>query len=167
MPVTSNVDKVRLNLEKRFLKYHAAIVPAIERGMRFYEGYVIKNMMSGRPGLKATSRKRYGSGGGRLRKSGKIRTEKRKDDYSVSLTFETKYAHVHQGKRLAPGRYASTFVIYPKVKKALKFQLEDGSWRTVKKVTIPKRLFVVERLNDVGKKMIVQEISEALFNITK
>lgn len=158
MIIKSNSAQVKKNLELRFRKYLERSAGALNDGMRQYEGYVVKNMLTGRPGLKRRT--------GTLARSTKVITKQIKNDVSSKLQLTAKYAHVHQGKKLGAGRYSSVFNIKPKVKNYLKFKTSRG-WRMAKEVNIPKRLFVPERFETIGKGFIIKQLAKALSFITK
>lgn len=155
--IKTNAEQIAKNLNARFKQYQSKLGPAMVRGMRQYEAYVVKTQLTGRPGLKRQT--------GTLARSIEISRNKKENDYEVKMQFNSKYAHVHQGKRLGKGRYSGTFTIRPKVKKALSFKVGDR-WVTAKKVNIPKRLFVAERFKDVGLDKITRQVALAMRRLT-
>ena len=117
---------------------------AMVRGMRFYEGKMIAEQMTGRPGLKTQT--------GQLRNSWQIRTEEKGDvGFSVSLGTSVVYARIHQ--------FGGT--IKPKIKEFLVFKI-DGQFIKTKEVTIPKRLRILEDFEKSGKQIIRRELVDGI-----
>jgi hypothetical protein len=132
-------------------KLISALQQAMVQGMRQFEAYEIKNEMSGRPGLKRKS--------GSLAGGWSLSQEGEGLDFKVKLnnSASTWYAIVHQtGKTIVPknGPY-------------LHFKLDDGSYRKVKEVTIPKRLNIPENFETKGKEYIMAQLKKAASGLHK
>lgn len=143
----SNADAMVKALEKRSPEIQSALITGLKQGMRGFESKIIKEQMTGRPGLKRQT--------GTLARSWSVRTvNKTNEDAAVRLSTSTKYARIHQyGGRIKPRK-----------KETLRFQFPDGHWVTTKSVYIPKRLYVYEDFRKNGlpiiKKTMIRQFAK-------
>lgn len=133
--IKSNADKVAQMVRD----FDARLLPAMQlglrKGMRLFEADIVKNQMTGRPGLNRRSGALAGSWFLSERNEGK--------NYSVTLANmpHAWYVVVHQ-------HHMFNGVIRARNKPYLKFQIPGVGWRQAKEVRIPKRLHIPERFGE-------------------
>jgi len=139
----TNIKDFNKALENKNSRFGKASRRAIVQGMRFFEGKIIAEQMTGRPGLKTQT--------GQLRNSWQVKTEEKGAvGFSVSLGTSVIYARIHQFGG----------VIKPKIKEFLVFKIA-GKLIMTKRVTIPKRLRILEDFEKSGKQIIRRELVDA------
>ena len=171
----SNIDKFIKDLDKKKIKAVNAAHTGLMQGMRSYENQMIKEQMTGRPGLK--------SGTGALRGSWFIESKQYGNDFSVSLATRSKYAKIHQdggtltstGKMFSipltpaarkrwPREWSDLKLIPRKGKSPLLATLyKKGGIKKVhyvlkRKITIPKRLYIPEKFLTQGRDLIMRSL---------
>lgn len=150
MSITSNAKIIAQAIENRSPNIQKALVDGLRQGMTIVRDTIIREQMTGRPGLKVQT--------GTLRRSWHVRKRagQAKDGVTVRLSTSVKYARVHQEGTTIRAINA----------KALQFQLPNGQWVTKKSVTIPKRLHVYEYFKDKGlniiRKRVLTKVIKAL-----
>jgi hypothetical protein len=149
------------SLAQRVMAFDAQLIEAMQlglrKGVRLFEGKMIKGQFSGRRGDNKGLNRRSGAAAGSwyLRESGKG------SEYSVTLANgpQAWYIAVHQ-------HHQFNGVIRAKNKPYLKFQIPGVGWRQAKEVYIPKRLFILEDFAkdgtaDMIRKSILREAVKA------
>ncbi len=119
----------------------------LQLGLRMYESEFQRGQLSGRTGADMGLNTRSGE----LKRSWFIRTGGSDLDFFGVLASRSKYAAIHQ--------FGGTIV--PKTKKALAFKIGDKVI-VAKSVKMPKRLTILEDFKKSGRKMVKQEIQDAL-----
>lgn len=120
-------------------------VDGMNRGSLKFIGHIQVSQMSGRPGLRARS--------GRLRGSWFPKTTYSDGDIRSRIGTNVKYAKIHQdGGEIKPRR-----------RKYLVFKV-DGHFVSVRRVRIPKRLFVPEAMAKLGASFYRPELKKAFQN---
>lgn len=118
-----NKRELMRNLELRTDRALRAASTGIQKGMRRFEGHVIRTQMSGRPGLNRQT--------GTLAGSWFIN----RTTETVTFGTRTKYARVHQGFRTAEGQYRPSVL----------------TSRNGNRFIMPKRLHVPEEFLTKGR----------------
>lgn len=145
---SDNVEKIVKALDRKNKRAMSAAKIGMVQGMEFFRSRILRNQMTGRPGLNVVT--------GTLRRSWFIRSRAELDDFITTLATETFYAEVHE----------KGMTIRAKNKPYMTFQYQ-GSWHSVKEVTIPKRLNVIEDFKQAGIKIISRQVAKNLFRAIK
>jgi hypothetical protein len=142
MSWSSNIKAIVDGIEKKNDLILAAANRGLIKGMYQFEANMIKEQLTGRPGLNRVSS--TGATSWVVRSSGS------KDDMRVTLGTRAWYLAVHNWIDFRG-------YIYPKAKKALRFNV-GGKWVITKKVFIPKRLHIPESFKQDGPAIIRKRI---------
>jgi hypothetical protein len=153
MEYKSNLAAVINNLKKTDVEMSQALDIGIQQGLEAFRGRIVKRQMSGRPGLNTIT--------GTSKKSWRVR---RLAYGAYQLATSSWWLLTHQkGMVIKPKnpdgwlRFKTTGAIrtVSKSGKPLKRATRgEGNWVTVKQVTIPKRLHVLEDYAAHGHKII-------------
>jgi len=150
MELRDNLDKLLAQLGSRAHKITDAMEKGLVQGMHAFEGQrIVKEQLSGRKsptyGLNVKT--------GNARMSWVVKTFGSGINFIATLGLLQKawYLKVHQHHEFSGW-------IYPKERKFLHFKGDKG-WAMVKKVFIPKRLYITEEFKTYGHQMIVDAIN--------
>ena len=139
----TNARRIADKIEQNIPQLQTALIKGMRQGMLAYENKMVREQMTGRPGLKRQT--------GTLARSWHVRVRRiGNTDARARLATSTKYAKIHQ--------YGGT--IRPNKKKYLRFKFPDGHWITVRSVKIPKRLRVIEDFKKSGLPMMRKKMRE-------
>lgn len=171
MSDAKTVTRLLREKNKRFI---AKANIAMRQGMQAFESKIIKEQMTGRPGLRRQT--------GTLARSWSVRNVSRgPEDYGVLLATSVKYARIHQYggtikpktagaltvpiSRSARGAFARSFgnLFIARTRKGAVLARSKGRgleamYALKKSVRIPKRLHVIEDFMKGGKALIMGQI---------
>ena len=139
----SNIKSFLENFETKGEKVVNAMNKAFKAGMRYYEGHIIKEQMSGRKGNRYglnVGRGKKSIAAGNLRKSWRVKEKTIAGEIVLVLGTSTVYARIHQFSGWT-GRGYKTF--------------------------IPKRLYIIEEFETIGRDKIIRELSRAASKFVK
>ena len=145
MPVKTNITELIGHLDSVDTQIVASVGSGMTKGMREFEGHMIKTQFSGRPGLRRQS--------GNAARSWSVKTTVDSKGLVVRLQNAKRafYVVVHQ----------TGMTIRPKNKPYLTFKI-GNKWIRTKKVKIPKRLNIPEVYKNIGTFMIKRAIEREL-----
>lgn len=144
----SNADKIIAALEKHEVNIMDAMFRGLKKALMSFQGEIEKTQLSGRVTNNFGLNRRTGA----LARSAFI---KESPNNFVKLAYASKYIRIHQ--------FGGT--ITPKNGKYLVFRGEGGRLIFTKKVTIPKRLRILETFESKGPAIIARNINNELSKV--
>lgn len=154
MAFKTNAAKIALLIKEKADATLAAMQLGLREGVQDFEAHIIKDQMTGRPGLKSQS--------GNLRNSWLIEDEGQKENYVVRLGLMRKgwYGKVHEHLDFSGTIRAKNPSGYLKFRIGKKFVM-------TRSVYIPPRLFVRRDWQNDGMKYLQKRVYARLLQETK
>lgn len=147
MQVKIDASKVIAMLREFPDKFFPSAQKGMEKGMHLFVSKIVREQMTGRPGLKRQT--------GTLARANRVVTRGWGKSFQVEAQFgypNAPYVVVHQ----------TGMHIYPKTKKRLAWQDRKGNWFSASHVYIPKRLHIPEEFKRSGYDVIGGSVAEEI-----